>query len=110
MDEFLCFKEKSPLYIGNKENKVIVYMEEVGPYIVKAEYAGDVRLNIEFSDGTARCVDFRPFILSHPHPQYNRYIDPKYFKKFRLEQGNVVWGKNWDLIFPLDQLYKGVLL
>ena len=78
-------------------------MESTGTYIVKAEYAGDLRLDISLSDGSVQCVDFRPFILSHPHPQYNRYIEPKNFKKFRLEQGNVVWGKNWDLIFPLDQ-------
>ena len=32
-----------------------------------------------------------------PHPQYNRYIDPKNFKKFTIEHGNVVWGKNWDM-------------
>ena len=86
------------------------FMESEGPYIVKAEYAGEVRLNILFSDGTSQTVDFRPYILSHPHPQYNRYIDPKYFKKFRLESGNVVWGKNWDLVFPLEQLYAGKLV
>ena len=85
-------------------------MESEGPYIVKAEYAGEVRLNILFSDGTSQTVDFRPYILSHPHPQYDRYIDPKYFKKFRLENGNVVGGKNWDLVFPLEQLYVGKLV
>ena len=84
-------------------------MEPTGPYIVKAEYAGDVRLKLFFNDGTSHTVDFGPFILSHPHPQYNRYIDPKYFKKFRIEHGNVVWGKNCDLIFPLEQLYSGTL-
>ena len=84
-------------------------MESTGPYIVKAEYGGDVRLNLLFSDGTTQTVDFRPFLLSHPHPQYNRYIEPRNFKKFRLVNGNVVWGKNWDLVFPLDLLYKGIL-
>ena len=86
------------------------FMEIEGLYIIKAEYAGELRLNILFSDGTSQTVDFRPYILSHPHPQYDRYIDPKYFKKFRLENGNVVWGKNWDLVFPLEQLYAGKLV
>lgn len=85
-------------------------MDVEGLYIIKAEYAGELRLNILFSDGMSQVVDFRPYILSHPHPQYNRYIDPKYFKKFRLENGNVVWGKNWDLVFPLEQLYAGKLV
>jgi hypothetical protein len=49
------------------------------------------------------------FIKSHPHPQYNGYLDEKKFKKFKLEMGNIVWGKNWDLIFPIEMLRSGVL-
>ena len=52
---------------------------------------------------------FKPFILAHPHPQYNRYIEPKNFKKFTIEHGNVVWGKNWDMIFPIEQLHRGIV-
>ena len=77
--------------------------------MVRAEYAGDVSLHIYFSDGTSQTVDFRPFILAHPHPQYNRYIVPKNFKKLSIEHGNVVWGKNWDMMFPIEQLHKGSL-
>ena len=82
-------------------------METTRLYIVRAEYAGDVSLHIFFSDGTSQTVDFKPFILAHPHPQYNRYNEPKNFKKFTIEHGNVVWGKNWDMIFPIEQLYRG---
>ena len=78
-------------------------------HIVRAEYAGDLRLLLFFSDGTSRTVDFKPFLLTHPHPQYNRYIDPKHFKKFCIEHGNVVWGKNWDMVFPVEQLHRGVV-
>ena len=85
-------------------------MEQTILYVVKAEYAGDVKLHISFSDGTSRTVDFKQFILSHPHPQYNRYIAPKFFKKFTIEHGNVVWGKNWDMVFPVEQLYRGTVL
>ena len=84
-------------------------METTRLYIVRAEYAGDVSLHIFFSDGTSQTVDFKPFILAHPHPQYNRYIEPKIFKKFTIEHGNVVWGKNSDMIFPIEQLYRGIV-
>lgn len=84
-------------------------METVRLRVIRAEYAGDVSLRIFFNDGTSRTVDFRSFILSHPHPQYNRYIEPKNFKKFTIEHGNVVWGKNWDMMFPIEQLYKGAI-
>lgn len=52
-------------------------------------------------------VDIGDFIRRNPHSQYNKYLDPKKFKKFTIENGNIVWGKNWDLIFPIEQLYSG---
>ena len=77
--------------------------------ITQATHIADLILHIEFSDGTARTIDFRPLLLAHPHPQYDHYISPDNFKKFKIEHGNIVWGKNWDLIFPIDQLYQGAV-
>jgi hypothetical protein len=54
-------------------------------------------------------VDFKPFIMNNPHPQHNRYMNPAYFKSFTIDHGNVVWGDNWDMVFPVEQLYKGVI-
>lgn len=51
----------------------------------------------------------KPFILANPYPQYNRYIEPKYFKKFTIELGNVVWEKNLDITFPIEQLHRSVV-
>ncbi|MBO4339940.1 MAG: DUF2442 domain-containing protein [Bacteroidales bacterium] len=82
-------------------------MENSRLIVTHAEYAGKLCLHIYFSDGTSRTVDFAPFILNHPHPQYNRYLDPRNFKKYSIEYGNVVWGKNWDMVFPVEQLYSG---
>lgn len=75
----------------------------------QASHVRDLILHIEFSDGTSRIVDFAPFLLAHPHPQYNHYSNPDNFKNFKIEQGNIVWGKNWDLIFPIGQLYQGAV-
>ena len=47
------------------------------------------------------------FIVRHTHPQYNKYLEWKHFKKATIENGNIVWGKNWDLIFPIEQLHEG---
>ena len=35
--------------------------------------------------------------------------DPKKFRTFTLDGGNIVWGRNWDLIFPIEQLHEGVI-
>ena len=79
-------------------------------HIVKAEDIGDLQVLIYFSDHKQQKIDLGDFIRRHPHPQYNKYLDPKRFRKFSIENGNIVWGKNWDLIFPLEQLYSGSII
>ena len=77
--------------------------------IIDAKDVGNLCVLITFNDGVQQTVNIGDFIRKHPHPQYNRYLDPKKFSKFTIENRNIVWGKNWDLIFPLDQLYEGVI-
>ncbi len=78
-------------------------------YITDAVCNDDLTVNISFSDNTRQRIDIGEFIRKHPHPQYNKYLDLRHFKKMRLENGNIVWGKNWDLIFPIENLHCGKL-
>ncbi len=78
-------------------------------YITQATYVDELSVNLHFSNGVQRTVNIGEFIKQNPHPQYNKYLQPMHFKKFKLEEGNIVWGKNWDLIFPIEQLYNGRL-
>lgn len=79
-------------------------------HIISAKDLGNLQVLIFFSDKKEQIVDIGDFIRRHPHPQYNKYLDPKKFKKFTIENGNIVWGKNWDLIFPIEQLYEGNII
>ena len=38
------------------------------------------------------------------NPQHYSYLEPENFKQFTIEHGNVVWGKNWDMIFSIEDL------
>lgn len=76
-------------------------------HITKAKHIKDMKLKIFFSDGNVQIVDFIQYLTCHPHPQYNKYNDPKKFRHFKIDNGNLVWGKDWDMVFPLDQLYHG---
>lgn len=78
-------------------------------YIVSAVDEGNLQVRLVFNDGTESVVDVGDFIRRHPHPQYNKYLDPAKFRSFKIEGGNIVWGRNWDLIFPIEQLYAGYL-
>ena len=75
--------------------------------VKEAKYLNDFKIEILFNDHKKRIVDFEAFLSSHSHPQFNKYKQTAYFKNFQIENGNVVWGKNWDMIFPVYDLYKG---
>ena len=78
--------------------------------IVNADYVKDYIVKLSFNDGTSKVIDFGTFLLKHNHPQFNSYKEISRFKTFRIENGNIVWGKNWDLIFPVYDLYQGKII
>lgn len=75
--------------------------------VKEAKYTEGFKLEIVFNDGKKKMVDFGGFLQSHNHPQFNKYKKEANFKSFKIENGNVVWGKDWDMIFPVYDLYKG---
>ena len=75
--------------------------------IVSAKVYGNLCVELTFSDGHKNIVDIGDFIRRHPHPQYNKYLDSDMFRTFKIVEGNIVWGDDWDLIFPMENLYRG---
>lgn len=75
--------------------------------IVDATHSGGLTVSLTFADGKVQTVDIGEFLERRPHPQYNKYKDVKNFKKFKIENGNIVWGENRDLSFHRDELYAG---
>ena len=76
-------------------------------YITHATNVGNLSVRLTFNDNTSQVINVGDFIRQFPHPQYNKYLDERKFRQFKIEDGNIVWGKNWDLIFPIEQLYRG---
>lgn len=74
--------------------------------IKAANYIGDFAIRLLFSDGTKRLVDFKPFLETSLHPSIRKYLDETRFMQFDIVDGNLNWN-NYDLIFPLEDLYKG---
>ena len=66
------------------------------------------RLRIEFTDGKTTEVDFGPFLRSAAHPGIRRYLQPRRFKQFTITGGVLQWN-DFDLIFPMADLYDGVI-
>ncbi len=74
--------------------------------IKSAKYIGDFAIRLYFNDGFNRLVDFKPFLESSLHPSIRKYLDESKFKLFDIVDGNLNWN-DYDLIFPVDDLYKG---
>ncbi len=66
------------------------------------------RLRIEFNDGKISEVDFEPFLRAATHPAIRRYLQPRRFKQFAVIDGVLQWN-DFDLIFPMADLYDGVI-
>ena len=78
--------------------------------IIKVEDTGNLTVSLTFSDSTMQTINVGDFIRRHPHPQYNKYLDPRKFSRFTIENGYIVWDKNRDFIFPVEQLYAGAIV
>jgi hypothetical protein len=74
--------------------------------IKSANYIGDFAIRLVFSDGIMRLVDFKSFLENSLHPSIRKYLDEARFKLFEIVDGNLNWN-NYDLIFPLEDLYLG---
>jgi hypothetical protein len=75
--------------------------------VKEVRYIQEYKLEILFTDKKKSIVDFKIFFNTHSHPQYNKYKKPEEFRKFKVENGNIIWGKDWDMIFPVYDLYEG---
>ena len=77
--------------------------------VVEIEPCGEYKLRVTFADGKCNVVDFEPYFIKRPHPQYDQYYDPVRFLDYKIEYGNLVWGDNWDLMFdPLNLYYNNL--
>lgn len=74
--------------------------------INSAKYINDFTIAISFTNGKTKLIDFLPLFHKYVKGENLNYFDPKKFKKFIVKNGNIYWGKNEDVIFPVDVLLK----
>lgn len=77
--------------------------------ILKARYLKEYTLELIFSDKKIQLVDFRVFLESATNPEISKYLKIINFKKFKLVDGDLMWG-DFDLLFPIMDLYRNRIL
>ena len=77
--------------------------------VEKAKYIGNYTIQVHFNDKTERMVDFKPFLTKAQHPSIKKYLSEDLFAKYKVIDGNLNWN-DYDLIFPVWELYKGKII
>ncbi len=75
--------------------------------LVSATYLKDYKIELLFDDKKKQLIDFLSTLKSNP--VCKKYLDMSEFMKFKIEEGNLVWGKNWEMIFTVESLYNNSL-
>jgi len=70
-----------------------------------AKYVKDFLIAITFNTGEERLIDFLPLFHDYVKGTNLRYFSISNFKKFKVQNGNIFWGQNEDIIFSIDKLY-----
>ena len=64
------------------------------PSVTAARYVADYRLDVTFSDGTRKVVDFSQWLRG---PIFEPIKDVEYFKKFILDGWTISWPNGADI-------------
>lgn len=64
------------------------------PTVIRAEYRGDFRIHLAFSDGLEETVDFSAWLEG---PVFQPLKDQAYFRRFFLDGGTVTWPNGADI-------------
>ena len=76
--------------------------------IVAASYLRNFEILILFSNNRMKVVNFKPALKKYAKGHFAEYLKKKKFMSFNIEQGNIVWGNDWDIVFPVSDIYSGI--
>lgn len=64
------------------------------PHVVRADYEGDYRIHLTFSDGLEATLDFEQWLEG---AVFEPLKDRAYFQRFFVEGGTVAWPNGADI-------------
>jgi hypothetical protein len=76
----------------------LIELEDTVSYdVVRAQYRGDYRIEVEFENGRRGVVDFSEYL--DEGGVFSRFSDIEYFRRFRVneELGALCWGDEIDI-------------
>ena len=74
--------------------------------IVHAHSITSFCIAFEFDNGEIKRIDFLPVFQKYVKAENLKYLTPSLFKKFKLEDDRIFWGKNEDIAFSITSLLE----
>ncbi len=74
--------------------------------INKADYMGEYKIRLLFSDGLERLIDFEGFLNNAKNPMTRKFLDKKLFQNYSIEYGDIIWN-DYEMCFPVWDLHQG---
>ena len=91
-----------PIAIGSPASNVRSHSQKIKDEnisVVAARYLNDFSVAVSFSCGSTQLVNFLPLFEKNVNGDNLKYFAPERFKKFIVNNGNIYWGKNEEVIF-----------
>ena len=88
--------------VRSRKHKV----EQENLAISEGRYIQDFMIQLTFGNGEKKLIDFLPLFHKYVKGENLKYFAPQNFRKFSIENGNIYWGKNEDVIFPAQMFYE----
>jgi hypothetical protein len=101
MEQSLRIPPKGRKRIGDKKTK-----KEAPLKITRATYIAGLKVLVSFSDNISKIIDFKPIFNKYVKGDFLAFAEKKRFKNFVLKNGNISWGENEDIVFPVNWLYE----
>ena len=73
--------------------------------LTSATYLNNYSVELFFSDGERRTVDFKSFLSTASNPMTKAFLDLSKFKNFEVTHGYLSWN-NGEMDFSADSLYS----
>ncbi len=74
--------------------------------IKNAEYLGEYRIKLLFSDNEIKVIDFNDFLNNARNPMTRKYLNENLFRNYSIQYGDLIWN-DYELCFPIWDLYTG---
>ncbi len=80
--------------------------KKVEAKIIRSYLVNPFSIAFEFSTGKIKRIDFLPLFHKYVKGENLKYLNPSVFRKYKVNDDRIFWGKNEDIVFSIPTLLE----